>query len=216
MSEWWNTLSVMHQIFYLIAIPATVILVLQTILLLFGLGGGHDIDHDVDHDFDHDLSHEPGHNGSPTENFAPEHEIHDQGPDHLGGIRLLTVRGFVAFFSVCGWVGVASLDLGANPWVSSLLAVLAGLGAMFLVALFLYGMTKLQQSGNIDMHNAVGLTGEVYVNIPRGGKGKVTLTLQEQFMEMDAVCTSRALKTGEPVKITGITDSNTLIVAPLH
>ena len=36
MIAWWNDLSIVQQVFYLIAIPSTVILLIQTILLLFG------------------------------------------------------------------------------------------------------------------------------------------------------------------------------------
>ena len=38
MIAWWNDLSIVQQVFYLIAIPSTVILLIQTILLLFGFG----------------------------------------------------------------------------------------------------------------------------------------------------------------------------------
>ena len=50
MIAWWNDLSIVQQVFYLIAIPSTVILLIQTILLLFGFG--HDSEADVDHDVD--------------------------------------------------------------------------------------------------------------------------------------------------------------------
>ena len=45
----------------------------------------------------------------------------------------------------------------------------------------------LQQSGNLDTMNAIGLTGEVYVPILENAKGKVTLIVQERFTEMDAI-----------------------------
>ena len=48
MFEWWNALSTIQQVFYILAIPSTIILVLQTILLLFGIGGDHDADISAD------------------------------------------------------------------------------------------------------------------------------------------------------------------------
>ena len=125
------------------------------------------------------------------------------------------MRGVVAFLAICGWVGVAALDMGAAPLLATVLAVIAGLAAMVLVALALRFSLKMQQSGNLDLKNAVGLTGEVYVPIPRGGKGKVTLTVQDRFVELDAVCPERELAVGEAVKVTGITSNHTLIVTPL-
>lgn len=198
MFDWWNALTIYHQVFYIIAIPATLILILQTILLLFGFGHDSetDIDHDVDTDADHDID---GHDGA----------------DHIGGLRLLTVRGIVAFLAVCGWVGVALLDLGVSPPITILVSIVCGLAALFLVALMLRFSMKMQQSGNLDLANAVGVTGEVYVPIPEGGKGKVTLVVQERFMELDAICPAGELKTGRLVRVTGVTETNTLIVEPV-
>ena len=62
-TNWWEGLTLLQQCFAVVAIPATVILLLQTVLLLFGMGG-HDADHgevDTDHDFDHDMDHELDH-----------------------------------------------------------------------------------------------------------------------------------------------------------
>ena len=205
MIEWWNALPTIQQVFYILAIPSTIILVLQIILLLFGVGGDHDgdvsadADGDIDASADGDLSAQIDADGS----FVPEHDApYDPGPAHEAGLRILTVRGVVAFLAICGWVGVAALDMGAGPILSSVLAVVAGLAAMILVAVALRFSLKLQQSGNLDLKNAVGLTGEVYVPIPRGGKGKVTLTVQDRFLELDAVCSERDLSTGEAVKVT--------------
>ena len=70
-TTWWAGLTLLQQSFAAVAIPATVLLLLQTVLLLFGLGGhdadhgecdhdfDHDLDHDLDHDFDHDFDHDP-------------------------------------------------------------------------------------------------------------------------------------------------------------
>ena len=204
MLEWWNGLELIQQVFYVIAIPSTLILILQTILLLFGFG------HDSETDLDHDAGMDTDHDGD----AGWDHD-HDSGAEHVAGLRLLTVRGIVAFLAMCGWVGVALLDMGVNPIVSSCLALLAGLLAMFLVALFMKFAFKMQQSGNLDLKNAVGLTGEVYVPIPKNGKGKVTLVVQERFLELDAVCPSQSLKTGQRVKVTEVTESNTLVVSPI-
>lgn len=216
MIDWWNALSTIQQVFYIIAIPSTIILVLQVVLLLFGVGGNHDADASADGGAelpgDTDGSAEIDANGD----FVPEHDtLYDQGPEHEAGLRILTVRGIVAFLAICGWVGVAALDMGAGAVLSSVLAVIAGLAAMVLVAVVFRFSLKLQQNGNLDLKNAVGLTGEVYLPIPRGGKGKVTLTVQDRFLELDALCTERDLSTGEAVKVTGITSNNTLIVTPL-
>ena len=40
MFEWWNSLGITMQVFYCIALPATLIIVIQTILLMIGIGHG--------------------------------------------------------------------------------------------------------------------------------------------------------------------------------
>ena len=54
----------------------------------------------------------------------------------------------------------------------------------------------------------------MYIPIPEGGKGKITLILQERFTEADAVCPSGALPTGQAVTVIGIAENNTLVVQP--
>ena len=55
MLNWWMNLDLIQQIFSLIAIPSTLILLVQTILLLIGLGDGGEADGgalDADGDID--------------------------------------------------------------------------------------------------------------------------------------------------------------------
>ena len=47
-AEWWNAMNMLQQSFAVVAIPATVMLFLQTIMLLFGIGGSHDSDANTD------------------------------------------------------------------------------------------------------------------------------------------------------------------------
>ena len=54
MFDWWNSLELATQIFYCIAIPSTLILLVQTVLTFMGIGDGVDADADVDVDGDVD------------------------------------------------------------------------------------------------------------------------------------------------------------------
>ncbi|MGN0492567.1 MAG: hypothetical protein ACI4F7_02875 [Acutalibacteraceae bacterium] len=208
-TNWFGELSTFQQALACAAVPATVILLIQTVLLLFGIGGhdadhgeldhdfgnGHDFDHDHDHDFDHD---------------------HD-GAHHSYGVRLLTIRGLVAMFAVGGWLGIAAVDLGASDLASGLIAVVSGILALLLVAYIIKAFSGLQESGNLDAHNAVAQTARVYLTIParRGGTGKVMLTLQERLVEMDAVTDfDREIKTDSMVQVVSATE-NILVVRPI-
>ena len=249
--EWFNADPV-SALFYIVAIPATVILILQTILLLFGLGHGDgsmdsdtsgigdhfDLGHDghfeighadVGHDGHFDLGHgghfvDLNHDGIPDDLQTDVHpdmhpDFHDDADGMHGdsGLRLLTVRGLVAFFAIGGWAGIAALELGASRYLAVITALLAGTAALFLVALFFKWVLTLQYNGTMQIPNAVGKTGEVYLTVPAGnaGRGKVNVIVGERLVELDAVTAcDRALRYGERVKVTGLSDSNTVIVEP--
>ncbi|NLJ16925.1 MAG: NfeD-like protein, partial [Clostridiales bacterium] len=38
MSEWWEGLNLLQQVLYCIAIPSTLIMLIQTVLILIGIG----------------------------------------------------------------------------------------------------------------------------------------------------------------------------------
>ena len=77
---------------------------------------------------------------------------------------------------------------------------------------------KLQQNGNLDIGYAVGRVGTVYIPIPPNmtGTGKINLTIQERFVEIDAkTAADRKLGTGESVRITATDPAGMVIVEPL-
>ena len=191
MLAWWNALTLTAQIYAAIAIPATVIMVVQSILLLLGFGGDTDLDGDGVPDLDMD-------------------------PD---GIGLISVRGIVAFFSVGGWAGYVA-EMGGLPiLISVLIALAAGLAALFGVGFLFKAAYKLQGSGNLNIENAVGKTGKVYLPIPPKGEGagKVNILLQDRLVELDAVnAGDTAISTGAGVEVCSVADSQTVTVKALY
>lgn len=222
-TDWWTGMNILQQSFAVVAIPATVMLFLQTIMLLFGIGGSHDTDTQADGDasFDHgdfadDLNITD--NGDFAEDVHIEDTSHDYSNHHDAGLRLFTVRGIVAFFSVGGWLGVVLGETKLHTAFVLLISVLGGLISLFTIALILKWSLKLQDEGNIDIRNALGKTAQVYIPIPANGKsfGKVTLLLQDRYVEYSAITqNSEAIKTDSLVKITGIINQSTLVVKPI-
>jgi hypothetical protein len=205
--SWWDNLALFGQILACMAIPATVIMAIQTVLLIFGGAFSHSdgidgADFDSEGDFDSD---------APDMDFDSDHDI-AQGAD---GLRLFTIRGVIAFFAVGGWVGLAVWAVSRNPTLSSICAFISGVAALVLSAYIIKWSLGLQESGNILARNAIGSIATVYIPIPaqRSGCGHVTLTLQERFVEMEAVTDSEdTLKTGRQVQVVGVVGENRLIV----
>lgn len=189
MKEWWDSLSLLAQIFYTIAIPATVIMVIQSLMMFLGMG------------FDSDTDGAGG--------------IGDDVDGTSDGLSLITVRGMVAFFAVGGWTGIVVLSYGAQSAVAIIISFIAGLIALFVVAWLFKLAMKLQDSGNLNTENAIGKNARVYIPIPsnKAGYGKVTLVVQDRYIELDAMTTeSRDLKTGEIVKVIELIDNQTVLV----
>ncbi len=193
MFAWWDSLTSLQQVFACIGVPATLILIVQTILLMFGIGDGDGADADVDPD------------GFDIGEAA-------SGDD---GLTLFTVRGIVSLFCVAGWSGIVFVDIGLDSTLSIFLALICGIAAMVGIAYLMKAVLKLQSSGNIQIGLALGKIGEVYIPIPpRGqGRGKINITLQDRFLEVDAISVSdEGFKTGDTVRVVSTDDSGLVVV----
>lgn len=199
MTVWWESLPFLQQLFYYCAIPSTLILVIQTILSILGIGNDDldiDTDMDVDTDFDSDV-------------------ITADAIESASSLRFFSIRGIVAFFALFGWVGVVLAGQGVNTALVIIIAFISGLIGMFIIALLFYSITKLQCSGNLKIKNAIGQIGQVYIPIPANmsGKGKIQVTLQDSLSELYAMTEeNEKLATGSMVLVVDAIDANTLLV----
>ena len=212
MLAWWESLDALARGFAFVAFPATALLLIQTVLTLLGLG--HDTDADMDLTIDIDGDGVPD---IPDISAADAASIGDQDAGVGAGLQLFSLRGIIAFFAVGGWAGLAFLRSGMDRGLAVLLAVASGALAMVLTALILKSFLRLQYNGTLDVRNAVGLSGTVYLTIPpaRSEAGKVTLLLQERLTQLDAVTDCETpIKTGAEVIVVGISGKTTLIVQP--
>lgn len=255
MLAWWEAMTLIEQIFAVVGIASTVLLVIEVILLLIGAGhggdadvGGADASGDVHFDspgdahFDLDA---PGavdmpqdmdiHIGDITADGISDVDISSgtdihggmadsadsmdgQGHTHFGesGLHLFTLQGLVAFFAVFGWSGLLMLKSDVVPVASVILAIVFGIIAMVLIAIAMRAMMRLQSDGTLDIRNALGKSGTVYLPIheKRSAAGKVSIMVQDRLVELDAVTDGdQAIPTGAEVTVVGISNGNTLIVA---
>jgi hypothetical protein len=208
MTAWWEALTTFQQVMFVMASIATIIMAIFLILMIFGIHGGDAYAGDaVDINGD----------GIPDIHIDTGSDVDDLNHEPLGamsGLRILSVRTVLAFFAVGGWTAYALADV-ISPWLASLCGLLAGAIAAFLLAFAMKAMMRLENEGTIDYHNAIGKTASVYIKVPKGQKsfGKVNLTLQERYIEADAVTDGdEDLSTGTTVEVVGVRDEQTLIV----
>ncbi len=205
MTEWWEALGSAGQVFACIAIPATVMLIVQMILTLIGMGGD---------DADADVGADEADVGLETDGGSDA--IDDADGDIVdGGLRVFTLRGLIAFFSVMGWVGTICCGSDLNIALSILISVASGFAAMIVIALLMKWLFNLQYDGTEDIRDALGVSGTVYMRIPpsRSGKGKVNAIVQGKLCERDAVTDEETMiNYGEEITVIGISGEETLIV----
>jgi membrane protein implicated in regulation of membrane protease activity len=184
---WWDSLTLMQQIYWCLAVPASLFFAFQLVLTF--VGG--DVDLEGGHDFEYD---------------------HDTGI----GVQFFTLKNMVGFFTIFSWTGIAALDAGASEQKSLLVATLAGLAMMALMTTLFYFMSRMSASGTMRIENALGKTGEVYLPVKanRGGIGKIMLKVQGSLREMEAITDDQEdLATGTVVKVKEIIDQNILNVS---
>src|SRR5262249_29470433 len=136
----------MQTTYLVCATAGGTVLVLQTLLLLFGIGDGH-----ADIGLHHDL------------NTGHDHA----GSDHSSAaFNLLSVRAVASFLTFFGLAGSYGTARDWPPMASLGGAVVAGAVLMLVVAWMVHAQSKLQSQGNLDSKNALGLSGRVYLRIP--------------------------------------------------
>jgi len=172
----------------MLALSGTVIFVFQIILLLiFGVGSDTDVDADLN-----------GIDG-------------DMHPDtDIGDFRIISFRTIVAFITFFGWGGII---YGKGGWGSFIVALTCGISMMFITAILIFYVLKLQQSGNIYANDIIGKTGTVYLKIPAGKNehGKVTVFTGAGTREVLAI-SEEEIPNGATVKIISQIGQNKFLV----
>ncbi len=195
-ATWWDSLDLLMKVLWGITLSASLIFVIQSIMTFVGLGGG---DGGFDGDFSTDF------NDMSTLEADP-------------GMNLYTFRNLVNFLLGFGWTAILLRDRIASLVWLMVLAVLVGLALVAVVMYLFKWLNGMQQSGNIDVFkSAVGCQGRVYLTIPaeRGGEGQVQITISGSVREYNAVTDGDAIKTGTPIKVVEVLNSNTLVVEEL-
>lgn len=200
-TDWWNTLTLASQIFYCIAIPSTLVLVIQTVLLFLGFDNDADVDIDTP-----DIETGDG-------VYGTHGDIDDASGVEL--LHIFTLRGIIAFFVVFGWVGVAMQAAKIHLTVTLPVAFLSGAAMMVLIAYMFKSVMKLKSDGTADNRNALGSAGRVHLTIPpsRTGEGKVHIMLQGAYVERNAVTDeSESIPTGSEIIVVGTSGQTNLVV----
>lgn len=198
-------MGLVSQIFYCIAIPSTLVLLIQTVLMFIGF------DESADGDVDVDLS-----DATPDDGVFGDGDIDDLSDvSGLESLHIITMRGIIAFLVIFGWVGIVMQSAGINLPITLVTASLSGLVTMIGIAYLFKLIMRLKSNGTTDNRNAVGTAGKVYLTVPpsRSGEGKVNIMLQGAYVERSAVTDeTESIPTGCEIIVVGTSGQTSLVV----
>jgi len=160
---------------WFIAIPASLVFIIQTILTFIGMDS-----HDgASADFEGDMD----------------------GGDMP--FQLFSLRNLINFLLGFSWGGIALYNHVSNKFVLSLLALAIGVFMLLLFFFIIKQILKLSQDNTMNIKTAIGETATVYLTIPaqNKGKGKIHVKIQDTLREIEAVTDGDALPTGVMVKV---------------
>lgn len=211
MTEFLNNLTGLDKIFLVCAVFGGTLFVLWTLMQV--IFGGH------------------GHGGMDIHTDIPSVDLHTGGADmHAGAahggdasmegsadaalsFRALSLQGIMAFLLMFGLVGLTThSELHFYPPLSLVCAFVAGMAMIWIMDRIMRALSRLQSSGTIDMENAIGQKGTIYLHIPAGGTGKTNVVIQGRLMTLDAIAQNKEeIPTDAQVEVVGV-ESGILVV----
>lgn len=139
----------------------------------------------------------------------------DQDVQNFKWLTKQTVTGFLMFF---GWVGLTCKREFAMSNISSAVCAVAGGLIAVVITAFIFKMAKkLRSPGAVfRIEDAIGKEAYVYQRIPKNGLGKISISLNDQTHEIDAMAmTHEEIASFTQVQIVKKMDDKILIVVPI-
>lgn len=136
--------------------------------------------------------------------------------DFMGGLRLFTVNGIMAFLSFGSWTGLFTYSACHIGWIGVVAGLIAGFIIMFLCAWIMRALMRMQSKGGaVKPKRAIGHIGEVYLRIPpkEQGRGKINVELNGGIREFEAVCLDeKPIEYGVRVRVVDIVEDDVMVV----
>ncbi len=185
--DFFNDMPSLLQTYWYIAIPSSLIFLVQFIMTFIGADSGDGIEAD----FDSDLSGED----------AP--------------FQLFSFRNLINFLLGFSWTGISFYSSIESPTILILLSILIGAAFIYLFFIIIKQLMKLSENNSFTINECIGKSAEVYLTIPanKQGKGKVLVSVRGSVKELEAITNANtSAQTGSVVKIIGIENNQYLIV----
>ena len=127
--------------------------------------------------------------------------------------KALTFQGIMAFMMFFGLAGLWVLDGDSNQTsLAIVVGSITGFGSMYGTGKLFQLFVALQSDGTIDMDDAIGSVGTIYLRIPEGGVGQIQVESGSALRTYNAKTDDgQAMATGDFAEVIDVV-SYTLIV----
>jgi len=181
-----ENLDPLLKTFWFVAIPTSIIFLIQTIMTFIGVDSSDGLEADFD--------------GNLSEVDAP--------------FQLFSLRNLINFLLGFSWTGISFYTTISNPILLVALSVFVGVLFIYLFFMAMKQIQKLAENNSFNILNALNKTAEVYLTIPENkkGKGKIMISVNGAFHELEAMTEKEKIQSGSVVKVVKIENNNILIV----
>lgn len=187
--EFFDHMPMLLKTFWFIAIPTSLIFLVQTIMTFAGADAGEG----VEADFDSNLE------------------------DGEMPFQLFTLRNLINFLLGVSWTGISFYNTIESTGLLIGLSVLVGVLFVMLFFYVIRQLQKLSEDNSFKLTDTIGKNGEVYLSIPgqMNGRGKVLISVKGSVHELDAMTDTEMIASGKTVVVTRLENNNILIVKSL-
>lgn len=136
----------------------------------------------------------------------------DMGADL--SFKAFTFQGIIAFIMMFGLVGLALSRSDQGDMMALFAGTVAGGASMWSMGKLFQAFHSVQSSGNMNIQNAIGQDGTVYMRIKPGEVGQIQVTIQGAMRTLDAIASDSSLhlKTGSTVTVDKIVAGRMVVV----
>ena len=184
--EFFNEMEPLLRAFWYIALPASLIFLIQSVMTFMGMDASDGTEADFNSDFDHV--------------DAP--------------FQLFSLRNLINFLMGFGWAGISFYRSIDNTFLLVGAALVVGVIFILLFFVIIRQIQKLAEDNSFTITDTINQTCSVYLTIPasKSGKGKIQVSVKGSFQELDAMTEGEKIESGSTVKIVKVEGNNIVFV----
>jgi len=179
----------MLRTFWYIALPVSLIFIIQSAMTFIGVEGGDGVEADFDGGLD-DVS-------------AP--------------FQLFSFRNLINFLLGFSWTGIAFYSTISSKTILLILAFIVGAAFVAVFFLIMQQIQKLAENNSFKIAETIGKNCTAYTPIPekKSGTGRVQVSVNGSFHELEAITEGERIPSGTLLRVKAIDSGNLLIVEKL-